>query len=332
MSALRKTEPIPVTGHVHTEPRNAVAPGCETAGYSGDIYCIDCGTLVQAGQPVPATGHFWDAGVITQEPTCTASGTRLFTCASCGSVQTEPIAALGHNYTTSDICFNGYTFGTLYTCVKGDNVYFVEAGSCTNGADCPSKKFTDADQTKWYHKAIDFTVITGLFAGTSDTTFSPAAPMTREQLVQVLYNLEGHPAVTGQLHYTDTVNGKWYTNAVLWASNENIVVGYDDGSFGINVPVTREQIAAILYRYAVYKGYDVSDHASLDAFPDANRVSSWAKANMEWAVGADMISGSTNNGQTLLFPAGNAERAQVASIIMRFVRNIHLNIDAYEAN
>ncbi len=194
--------------------------------------------------------------------------------------------------------------------------YYVVGYSETDKWNNP---FKDVSEDDWYYEAVEFAVTNGLFTGTSDTTFSPDMPMTRAMLVTVLYRLEGDPAVTGINSFTDAADGQWYTNAVLWASGNSIVAGYGDGRFGINDKVTREQLATILYRYAKYKGYDVSASASLSGYADAGNIRDWASRAIKWAVAEGLITGVTS---AALDPSGSATRAQVATIFMRFVENI----------
>ena len=183
--------------------------------------------------------------------------------------------------------------------------------------------FRDVDRTAWYHGAVDYALANSLMNGTSTTTFEPNGTMTRSMLVQVLYNLEGKPTVTGSSKFTDVKGDEWFAKAVIWASENGIVAGYDNGKFGVEDPVTREQIASILYRYANYKGRLTGKPVDLSSFPDARTVSTWAKLPMIWAVGTGFISGKgQDNGTSLLAPGGNGTRAEVASMFMRFVQNV----------
>ncbi len=179
--------------------------------------------------------------------------------------------------------------------------------------------FSDVATDAWYYDAVRFVVSLGLFEGTGGGRFSPEAAMTRAMLVTVLYRLEGSPAVSGANPFADVEDGQWYTDAVVWANQNGIVTGYGDGLFGTNDNITREQLAAILYRYAEYKGYDVSAAADLAGYSDAGSVSSWAEAAMRWASAEGLITGVT---ATSLSPSGNATRAQVAMILMRFVNSV----------
>ncbi len=184
---------------------------------------------------------------------------------------------------------------------------------------CPSEKFTDVDTNLWYHEGIDFVLDAGLFLGTSETKFSPNADMTRAMLVTVLWRIEKEPASNGANPFTDVPANTWYTAAVIWASEIGVVKGYDQDTFGSNDPITREQMATILYRYATIKGYDVSASAALNQFTDAAKVSSWATDAMKWAVAEELIKGVKAD---VLDPKGKASRAQVATILMRFIMSL----------
>ncbi len=179
--------------------------------------------------------------------------------------------------------------------------------------------FTDVTTDDWFYNEVAFAVTNELFNGTSETTFEPDTAMTRAMFVTVLYRLEGKPAVTAENAFTDVEDGKWYTNAVIWASANGIVEGYDDGNFGTNDKVTREQMAKMLYSYAEYKGYDVTAAADLAIYGDTDEISDWALTAMTWANAEGYITGRT---ETTLVPLGNATRAEVATIFMRFVMSL----------
>mgnify|MGYP000898254350 FL=1 len=178
--------------------------------------------------------------------------------------------------------------------------------------------FTDVKDGDWFYEAVEFVVKNGLFIGTGDTAFSPDTSMTRAMLVTVLYRLEGKPAVTGTNSFTDVEDGEWYTDAVIWANANSIVTGYGEGLFGTNDPITREQLAVILYNYAKHKGYDVTKTASLESYTDASDISGWAADAMKWANVEGIIIGRT---ASTLDSGGNATRAEVAAIMQRFVLN-----------
>jgi len=184
--------------------------------------------------------------------------------------------------------------------------------------DCPSEKFTDVDQSLWYHEGIDYAIQQGLMNGTSSTTFEPGSTTTRGMIVTILHRLEGAPAAAAP-SFQDVADGQWYTDAVAWAAANGIVTGYDANTFGPMDPITREQMAAILYRYAAYKGCDVSSLADLSSFTDAGSVSAYAETAMAWAVDAGLITGMT---ETTLVPQGSATRAQASTILMRYCENV----------
>jgi hypothetical protein len=180
--------------------------------------------------------------------------------------------------------------------------------------------FTDVSSNEWYYDAVKFVYDNKLFNGTSDTSFSPDMSMTREMLVTVLYRLEGLPAVDGTSSFGDASDpGSYYYNAVIWATKNGVVTGYSDSEFGTGDNVTREQLVTFLYRYAQLKGYDVSATVSLDKFADAGSIQSWALDAMKWAVATGLVKGLD---ESTLGPAGTATRAQVATILQRYVENI----------
>ena len=209
--------------------------------------------------------------------------------------------------------YNGETVYTCSYCGKQTTVYDL----CDGGVACPSYKFTDVNAGNWFHGAVDFAVSHNLFNGISATTFEPNAPMTRAMLVTVLWRYEGSPNVGANI-FNDVPNGAWYTNAVAWASANGIVSGIGGGKFDPDGKITREQMATILFRYAEKKGIDTSKRGDLSAFPDANKISAYAKEAIAWAVGEGLINGSDGK----LLPQGNATRAQVATILMRFIEKI----------
>ncbi|MGI6205199.1 MAG: S-layer homology domain-containing protein [Anaerovoracaceae bacterium] len=180
--------------------------------------------------------------------------------------------------------------------------------------------FTDVAANRWSRSAVEYVYNNGIFAGTSATTFSPETVMNRAMFVTILYRMEGSPAVSGDSSFTDVASGQYYSDAVKWASDNGIVSGYDADTFGPNDEVTREQMAAIFYRYANYKNYDVSATNDLSSFSDASSVSSYATDAMKWAVGAGIISGMSDG---TLQPQAGATREQTASIVQRFMQIVN---------
>lgn len=180
--------------------------------------------------------------------------------------------------------------------------------------------YQDVQQGDWYYSAVSFAYYNGLMNGVAGMLFDPNGTMTRAMLVTVLWRLDGGSA-DGTSPYTDVPEGTWYTDGVIWATENGIVNGVGNGKFDPNGTVTREQIATILYRYAAYRGVDVSDRASLDLFTDAGAVSDYARAPMQWAVQTKLISGRLDHKQLYLAPQSGGTRAEVATILMRFLIN-----------
>ena len=178
--------------------------------------------------------------------------------------------------------------------------------------------FADVADTAWYADAVQYVYENGMMNGTSATAFSPDATTTRAMIVTILYRLEGEPAAEAS-GFTDVAANAYYADAVAWAQANDIVNGVSATSFAPDNVITREQMAAILYRYAQYKGYDISASNSLNAFADASQISSYAVAAMQWANGNGLINGVTG---TTLAPQGSATRAQVATILMRFCEDV----------
>lgn len=175
--------------------------------------------------------------------------------------------------------------------------------------------FGDVKSADWFYNDVKYVYEKGMMAGTAADVFAPNATTTRAMIVTILYRLEGSPAVTGTSAFVDVPAGQWYTDAVNWAAANQIVKGTSATTFAPNDSITREQMAAILYRYAQYKGYDVTKQADLSGYSDNSQVSAYAKDALAWANAAKLINGVTN---TTLAPQGNATRAQVSAILHRF--------------
>lgn len=205
-----------------------------------------------------------------------------------------------------------YTFTMPASAVKV-GVSYVKATETPSGT-----KFNDVSANDWFASAVDYVTGKGMMNGTADNTFSPKAHTTRGMVVTVLYRLENQPS-TSAASFTDVASGAYYANAVAWANANGIVSGYGSGKFGPNDKVTREQLAAILYRYAQYKKYDVSGAKSLDGYTDAQSVSSYAVPALQWANAAGIVTGKSGS---KLDPKGNATRAEVAAMLMRFCENV----------
>ena len=232
-----------------------------------------------------ALGHAWDSGKVTKQPTATETGVRTYTCTRCSATKTETIPATG----SVDV----------------------------------TQMFTDVTKN-WAYPGIQYCVTHGIMGGMGDGTFAPTGTTTRAQIVQILYNLEGTPAVSGTTPFTD-LTANWYKPAILWAYQNNVVAGKSPTTFDPEGPVTREQIAVILtqYMFNVLKMERTWTPADLSKFPDGAQVSGWAKEAMQDAVALGLINGTkASDGLVYLDPQGSAARQQVATILMNFCQNV----------
>ena len=232
-----------------------------------------------------ALGHAWDSGKVTKQPTATETGVRTYTCTRCSATKTETIPATG----SVDV----------------------------------TQMFTDVTKN-WAYPGIQYCVTHGIMGGMGNGTFAPTGTTTRAQIVQILYNLEGTPAVSGTTPFTD-LTANWYKPAILWAYQNNVVAGTSPTTFDPEGPVTREQIAVILteYMFNVLKMNRTWTPADLSTFPDGANVSSWAKEAMQDAVALGLINGTkAPDGKVYLDPQGSAARQQVATILMNFCQNV----------
>ena len=228
--------------------------------------------------------------------------------------------ANGKSVALTDLGSGKYTFKMPSSKV---NVAFAVSGEtkpCDGGKDCPSAPFKDVDTSKWYHESIDYVLKNSIMNGVSGTSFVPDSNLTRGMLVQILFNLEGKPQ-SASASFSDVKADAWYVKAVGWAVANKVVTGYTDGTFRPDAAVTREQAAAILYRYAQSKGIDVSvgEDTNILSYADAMQASKYAIPALQWAVGAGVLNGKSGN---LLAPTGTATRAEIAAIMQRWCEKI----------
>ena len=288
---------IPALGHDWGEWVVAQEPTATTTGYRYHI-CARCNARV--GEDIPKLHtHTWDAGVVTQKPTATEPGVKTYTCTICNEQKTESIPATG------------------------------VPDTCPGGPTCPGYAFRDMPAPdNWAHAGLDYCIYSGYINGLSATTVDPSGTCTRAQLVCILYRIQGEPKVVEgyeldklRAPFDDVPRGQWYTNAILWAKLTRIVNGTSATTFDPSGQITREQLATILYRYTAKYAPDATGNAaSLADYPDAGSVSAYARDAMAWAVGNGLIKGLPHDKTDYLEPGGSTTRAQVATILMRYMQ------------
>ena len=286
---------IPALGHDWGEWVVTQEPTYTTTGYRYHI-CARCNTRV--GEDIPKLHeHVWNAGVVTQKPTATEPGVKTYTCTICNEQKTESIPATG------------------------------VPDTCPGGPTCPGYAFRDMPAPdSWAHAGLDYCIYSGYINGLSATTVDPSGTCTRAQLVCIFYRIQGEPKVVEgyelaklRAPFDDVPRGQWYTNAILWAKLTGIVNGTSATTFDPSGQITREQLAAILYRYTAKYAPDATGNAaSLADYPDAGSVSAYARDAMAWAVGNGLIKGLPHGKTDYLEPGGSTTRAQVATILMRY--------------
>ena len=265
-------------------------PSCTTEGQRTRA-CTDDGCGYTEEMTLPARGHYFDGGRVTTPPTETTTGVRTYTCKTygCNATRTEEIPKLAPQVPVSE-------------------------------------RFDDVDPDGWAYEDIQYCVDHELMNGVGGRSFAPGRVMTRAQMVQVLYNIEGEPAVTGETPFTD-LTSDWYQNAVLWAYQTGVVAGTGDGStFSPDDPVTREQTAVILMEYAdrVLDKYHPSEYDRLFPYQDRADISDYARTAMNWAVYHNLFSGVPGPGGLYLKPQSDATREQMAVILAQFCRELNV--------
>lgn len=288
---------VPALGHDWGEWVTSIEPTVSTVGYRYHI-CNRDGCGYREGEDIPKLHtHTWDAGVVTQKPTVAEPGVRTYTCTVCGQTKTEAIPAAGVPET------------------------------CNGGPACPGYAFRDMPAPSiWSHAGLDYCIYHGYIAGTSATTVTPDGECTRAMIVSILYRVQGEPAKVNGYElkklaapFDDVERGRWYTDAIWWAKLTGVVSGMSPSTFAPDDPITRAQLAVILYNYTKqFAPESLTETGSLTGFPDAGSVPSWARTAMAWAVGNGLISGVGENGVSYLRPEGCATRAQVATILMNY--------------
>ncbi len=274
---------LPATGHSYTQ--TVVPPSTTQGGYT--IYTCACGHSY-IGDRQPCLNHIANNGILITPPTETESGEKVYYCVSCGELlrrETLPSAA-------------------------------------EHRTQCPSASFVDVPPyMHWAHEGIDFGIRDSLFQGVGDNRFDPDGVMTRAMLVTVLWRMAGRPTATRPSGFVDVEQGTWYSDAVAWAQEQELVNGIGNGRFDPAGVITREQFASILYRFLASETLAEVPEGNLARFPDANAVSDYAKTPFSWAVHEGYVAGTIIGGYTVLDPQGAVTRAQAATILQRLPRN-----------
>ena len=349
------------TIHYFSEWTREKEPTCTEPGSETSV-CPEAGCGKTFTREIPALGHSWDEGKVTKPATEAEDGVKTFTCTRCGETKTETIPKLAHEHSykavvtaptctekgyTTHTCSCGHSYVDTYTDALGHawdggtvtkQPTATETGvrtyTCTRCHETKTESipavsvdvtemFTDVTKN-WAYPGIQYCVTHGIMGGMGDGTFAPTGTTTRAQIVQILYNLEGTPAVSGTTPFTD-LTANWYKPAILWAYQNNVVAGTSPTTFDPEGAVTREQIAVILteYMFNVLKMNRTWTPADLSTFPDGAQVSGWAKEAMQDAVALGLINGTkAPDGLVYLDPQGSAARQQVATILMNFCQNV----------
>lgn len=334
-----KTKEIVEGGHVYGEPEYDWADDLSTCKAvftcekGDDTQEVDCKVDVQSTE-----ASCTEAGEVTATATCDFNG-KSYT----SDPETKVVEATGHKYGEPKFNWSDdkKSCEAVFTCEKCNDTQKVkcevtskkDGNSTVYTATCtfkdkkytdkqtvknPSKTmpFTDVKKGDWFYDVVQYVYDNDIMTGLNKTTFGPAENLSRAQFVNILYRMEGSPKVTFKNKFSDVKDGEFYSAAVIWASNEGVVSGYNDGSFGPADNITREQIAVMMYRYAKYKGEDVSQSANLNKYPDGKSVSSFATESVKWAVAEGLIKGQ---GDGKLDPQGDTSRAACAAIITRYL-------------
>ena len=346
-----KVEHITVTVPEHDYIVSVVPATCEAGGYT--LYtCRNCGESYK-DHLTDALGHDWSAWTETREPTCTEAGEETRTCANCNETETRSVAAKGHTlkdtvvaatcttegYTLHECTVCGYSYRDTVTPALGhqwgqwtveqeadcfhDGKETRTCATCSetesrivpaNDGNCPSKDFQDLDCTRWYHEGVDFALDQGFMVGMGDGRFLPNGELTRGQLMTILYRMAGEPEAAETTPFADVKMDQYYGQAIAWAAENGIAKGITDTRFAPNTAVTREQLVTFLFRYAQFSHEDVKGVCDLTEFADHKAVSDFAREPMAWAVDTGILTGMDG----LLNPKGDATRAQIATMLLRY--------------
>lgn len=323
-----------------TEVRGRVEATTSADGYTGDTYCKGCNAKIATGESIPKkdSGDSPSGGSSSGGSSSSSGGgggttyyTLTFETNGGDSIQAIR-AARGKTLDLSAYTpmRDGYDFGGWYadkaltqriTEIKLSGSKTVYADWKKREPDAVKNPFADVNAGDWFYRDVLFSYEKGLMSGMDAAAFAPYANTTRAQIAVIFYRMEGSPAVEGENSFTDVVRGSgtaWFYDAVTWAQQNGIMGGYSNSSFAPNDPITREQLAAIFYRYAQYKGYDTTQGGmAIREFDDYESISDYAMGAMAWAVNTGLVKGDSN----LLYPKGTATRAEIAALFHRFAEN-----------
>lgn len=286
-----------LTAAEHTKIALAFCEAIEDAGYKAGVYAGFCTFPINANNIASAGYEIWHA-------------------------QWNSRATVAPVYTMWQFSSTGSVSGILGS-VDLNFRYIAASQSGAGSAGTTNASFSDVSASSWYYSSVCYVVENGLFNGVGDGKFEPKETMNREMFVTVLYRLAGSPSVSGASEFSDVTRSSiWYYAPVLWATQNGIVEGMGDGSFGVGEALTRQDMVTLLARYAAYAGLNTASEQSLSAFPDAASVNSWARAAMSWAVETGIITGTTQAADDTpkLMPQSTCERAQAAAVIERFAK------------
>lgn len=324
---LSKGTVIVATGHTGVVTKEAKAPTCTEAGWTEEIRCSICDEILQPSEPIAALGHSFTNYISDNNATCTENGTETAICDRCDATDTREIenSAFGHDYHEKRV-EPGYSHEGMIqqVCARCDDV----SSSVSIPALIIEETLADVANGQWFTPYIAYCLDTELMKGQGDKDaagreyFRPENSMTRAELVTVLYNMEGQPPAQFEAIFDDVTSEKWFATQVTWASQNGLVFGTADKIFEPDTPISRQDLATILYRYAVdYKGIEMNVEnvdALLGAFSDADRVGNYAKVAMAAMNQAGVITGDGDR----LKPQENATRAEVASMLSRYLPNV----------
>ena len=281
----------------------------ETEAGEESRVCARCGETETRVMTEPED-HDWGDWKLTTKPGCTRSGQETRVCAHCGETETRPVEALGHRWGEWAV-----TKQPTATETGTETIRCLRCGrTMTRTVPCLTMPFADVPTDAWYYEAVNKVWAQGLMTGVSDTLFAPGQSCERGMIVTILYRLAGAPEA-GTSGFLDVAEGDWYADAVAWAEAEGIVYGYDETHFFPRTPITRQQLAAMLYRYAAWFGLDVSAADGLTDYADAETVSAYALEAMRWAVAQELLFGTEAQ---RLEPDAEATRVQTAAALARF--------------